>query len=106
MRIPYEVLILGLLLLPQVHALDFSGGLTDGDKAQFNEMLKPVMKVYYLVQYASAAIAAVMLLFAALTFMTAGNDPRKRDSAKMMAGFVVGGLMLVWVTPFVVNFFA
>ena len=86
------------------YALDFSGGVSGSDQATFDQILAPVMKVYNLVKYAASAIAVLVLLFAGITYMTSGSDPRKRDNAKNMATYVVIGLFVIWAAPMVVNF--
>ncbi|MBM3199488.1 hypothetical protein FJZ53_01030 [Candidatus Woesearchaeota archaeon] len=91
-------------LVPSVWAVDLNDELTGEEKSAFDEILTPVMKIYNLVKYSASAIAAIALLFAAIGYMTSGSDPRKRDSAKNTAGYVVMGLFIIWATPYIVNF--
>ena len=58
-----------------VAAVDFNSEISSADKATFDSMLSPVMKVYNLVKYFASAIAVVVLLFAGITYITSGNDP-------------------------------
>lgn len=92
------------IISTSVHAVDFDQDISPQDKAQFDEMLKPVMKIYNLIKYAASVIAAIVLLIAAISFMTSGSDPRKRDVAKGMAMYVVIGLVVIWVAPLAVNY--
>ena len=89
---------------PIAHAVDFDDDISSEDKATFDKILEPVMKVYSLVKYTASVVAVLVLLFAGISYMTSGNDPRKRDQAKNMASYVVVGLFVVWAAPMVVNF--
>ena len=103
----YAIVILCLLLaisLPVVSAVDFNQSISTQDKQTFDQILQPVMKIYNLVKYIATAIAAVVLLFAGVTYMTSGYDPKKREEAKNRVTYVVIGLIVIWATPFVVNF--
>jgi len=99
------LLVMAILVLPLIHsvsAVDFDQP-TASEKAQFDEILTPVMMIYNLVKYGATAIAAVMLLFSGITYMTSGGDPKKKETAKNMATYVIIGLLIIWVAPFVVN---
>ena len=92
-----------LVLLPTfVAALDSE--ISSDDKAQFDQILTPVTKVYNLVKYSASVIAGLFLLFAGITYMIAGNDIKKRDQAKNMAGYVIIGLIVIWAAPLVINY--
>ena len=78
---------------------------TDADKAKFDQVLQPVFMVYNLVKYIASAVAALFLLFAGMTYMTAGSDPGKREKAKNMAMYVIIGLIVIWAAPIVVTLF-
>ncbi len=99
----FSLFILLLLAGNFVLAVDFSQGPSSEDKATFDQILKPVMKIYNLVKYVASAIAAVVLLFAGVTYMVSGSDPKKRDNAKSMAMYVVIGLVVIWAAPMVVQ---
>ena len=87
-----------------VSAIDFNQSISSQDKQTFDKILEPVMKIYNLVKYVATAIAVLVLLFAGITYMTAGADPKKRDTGKQMATYVVIGLVIIWAAPWVVNF--
>ena len=87
-----------------VLAVDFNQQLSSQDKATFDNILEPVMKVYNFVKYAATVLAVLYLLFAAVTFIINANDQAKRDSAKTMSMYVIGGLILIWVAPLIVQF--
>ena len=98
----YQILLLLLLLIPIVTAFDFDEP-TASEQAIFNEILAPVMKIYSLVKYAATSIGALVLLFAGISYMTSGGDPKKKDTAKNMATYVIIGLVIIWIAPLVVN---
>ena len=92
-----------LLAANFVLAVDFSQEPSADEKATFDQILEPVMKIYNLVKYVASAIAGIVLLFAGITYMTSGADPKKRDNAKSMAMYVVIGLVVIWAAPLVVQ---
>ena len=96
--------IFALIIMQFVLAVDFNQPISASDKATFDQILEPVMKVYNLVKYSATVIAVIVLLFASLTFMTSGSDPGKREKAKNMAMYVVIGLIVIWAAPMIVNF--
>ena len=93
-----------IFALPIAQAADFDDDISDEDKATFDKILEPVLKVYNLVKYAARIIAVLVLLFAGINYMISGSDPRKRDQSKNMAMYVVVGLIVIWAAPTVVNF--
>lgn len=95
---------LAFMALQFVVAVDFSQPISDGDKQTFDQILEPVMKVYNLVKYCATVLAVIVLLFAGISYMTAGDDPRKREMAKNMAMYVIIGLIVIWAAPLIVNF--
>ena len=105
MKLLREILLLIFVLTltgtQVVHAIDFDQPV---DTATFDQMLEPVMKIYNFIKYAASAIAAIVLLLAGVAYMTSGGNIGKREIAKNMATFVVVGLIVIWATPFVVNF--
>jgi len=107
MKLPSEILLLIFaitLLGPQLvyAAVDFDSG--NVDTSTFDQVLQPVMKIYSFIKYAASAVAGIVLLLAGLTYMTSGANPGKRETAKNMATFVVVGLIVIWATPFIVNY--
>lgn len=100
------ILLLALMvMLPLVVAetVDLDTEVTPEDKAQFDEILTPVMKIYNFIKYISTAVAAIFLLYAGISYMTSGADPRKRDTSKNIAMYVVIGLIIIWAAPIVIN---
>lgn len=100
--------VLGLLFLPLVLAegdnADLDTDITNEDKEKFDEILQPVVKIYNFIKYIATIVAAIFLLFAGISFMTSGDDPKKRDQAKSIATYVIVGLLVIWAAPFIVNF--
>ena len=87
-----------------VSAIEFDQPISSEDKQTFDQILEPVLKIYNLVKYIATAIAVIVLLFAGISYMTSGGDPKKRDTAKHMATYVIVGLVVIWAAPLVVNF--
>jgi uncharacterized membrane protein len=98
------LLFLFMLSFTLASAIDYNGNLSADDKASFDEILKPVMKVYNLLKYVASAIAILVLLLSGVNYMISGSDPQKRESAKYMAMYVIVGLIIIWAAPLVVNF--
>ncbi len=93
-----------LLLLPVAFAeIDFDDGLTDQEEAQVDKILEPVMKVYNILKYTATIIGVLMIVFAGISFVTAGGQTAKKDRAKHMIAGVVVGLIVIWVAPLVVK---
>ena len=82
---------------------DLNNELTTEDKQNFDEILQPVMKIYGFVKYVTTVIAAIFLVFAGISYMTSGNDPRKRDEAKSVVSYVIIGVLIIWATPMIIN---
>ncbi len=93
-----------LLVSQFVLAVDFNQTISTQDKAMFDQILSPVMKVYNLIKYSATVIAVLVLLFAGITYIISGSDPGKREQAKNMAMYVVIGLIIIWAAPLIVNF--
>ena len=102
--------ILGLALLAFffcmqiVSAMDFSKNITAQDKATFDKILDPVLKIYNLVKYTATVIAVLVLLFAGVTYILSAGNPADREKAKNMAMYVILGLVVIWAAPLIVNF--
>lgn len=92
-------------MLPVVFAdrADLDTELSAEDRAQFDEILTPVMKIYNFVKYIASVIAAIALLGAGISYMGSGNDPRKRETSKNIAMYVVIGLVIIWAAPLIVQ---
>ena len=99
------VTLLIFLMVPLVAAdtASLNTSITAQDKAKFDQILEPVMKIYNFVKYISTVVAAMFLLFAGITYMSSGSDPRKRDQAKNIATYVVIGLVVIWAAPLIIG---
>ena len=86
-------------------AVDLSEEISTDDEAAFDEILEPVMDVYNFVKYVATVVAALVLVGAGILFMMSGSNSAKREQAKNMVMYVVVGLIIIWVAPFVVEFF-
>ena len=98
------LVMLALCITPLVLAVEFNGTISPEDQATFDEILSPVMKVYNFIKYAATVLAVLFLVFAGVTFIMSGDDTAKRESAKTMAGYIVVGLIIIWVAPLVVQY--
>lgn len=98
------VVLLLILSTQLVLAVDFDEDISDEDKATFDNILEPVMKIYNFVKYSATVLAVVFLVFAGVTFIMSGSDQAKRESAKMMGMYIVIGLIVIWVAPLVVGY--
>ena len=98
--------IIMLLLLAVVPAVSAAGidSISDEDKELFDEILTPITKVYQLVKYVATTVAGLVLLFAGISYMVSGGDPKKRDQSKSMAMYVIVGLVIIWAAPLLVDF--
>ena len=85
-------------------AIDFNQDISAQDKATFDQMLNPILKIYNFAKYTATVFAVVILLFAGITFITSAGDPAKKEKAKSMAMYVIVGLVVIWAAPLIVNF--
>ena len=97
-------LVLLLITSNLAAAADFNSTISADDKAKFDQILQPVMKVYNFIKYAATVVAVVVLLFAGINYIVSGSDPRSRENSKNMAMGVVIGLIVIWEAPLIVNF--
>ena len=98
------ILFASLMALQIVAAVDFNQTISEQDKQSFDQILSPVLKIYNLVKYSATVLAVMVLLFAGITYITSGSDPKKRETAKSMGMYVVIGLVVIWAAPLIVNF--
>ena len=73
------------------------------DRRKFDEILQPVVKIYTFVKYISTLVAVIFLLYAGITYMTSGGDPKQRDQAKNIAAYVIIVMLIIWAAPLLVN---
>ena len=93
-----------LLAMQFALAIDFNQSISAQDKATFDQMLNPVLKIYNFAKYTATVIAVVVLLFAGISYIMSAGDPAKREKAKSMAMYVIVGLVVIWAAPLIVNF--
>ena len=95
-----------VMMIGQASAqIDFSEP-SASDKAAFDKILEPVIKIYNLLKYGATAIAAIFLVIAGISWMASGDDIKKRDSAKGKVGLIIAGMAVIWAAPFIVNLLA
>jgi hypothetical protein len=83
--------------------LNFDQGLSVEEEAQVDAILAPVMKVFNIVKYGATIIGVLVIVFAGVSFLTAGGETSKKQRAKHMMAGVVVGLIVIWVAPLVVK---
>ena len=98
--IPLALLLLGAFPLVSADVYE----VTEDDEEVFDNILEPVGKIYGLVQYGASLVALLFLTYAGISYMSAGNDSKKRDNAKSTAAYVIIGLVVIWASPFLVNY--
>ena len=99
------LLLVMLTVLPIAFAkIDFNSSISKEDEKQFDAILAPVMKIYNFIKYAASVAGVLMLVFAGITFVTAGSELGKKEKAKNMAVGVVIGLILIWIAPLIVQY--
>jgi type IV secretory pathway VirB2 component (pilin) len=103
-KIFFAVLFCLIALAPLVMAFDLNGTITPDEKTKFDEILSPVQKIYNFVKYVATAIAVIFMLYAGISYMTSGNDVKKRDTAKSIFSYVIIGLIIIWAAPLIVGF--
>ena len=62
------LLLLGMLM-PMVLAQNFDNPISAEDKATFDSILEPVMKIYNLIKYVATVIAVIIIIVAAIIFI-------------------------------------
>lgn len=92
----FAVISMGFVM-PVVHA-------QTTDTTAYNEILKPIQKIYDLVRYAATLLALLGFVFAAIQLILAGTNTGKREKAKAMMASIVGGLFVIWAAPLVVPY--
>ena len=105
-KILAPIVFLLLLALPIVLAApNFNTPLDPNDQQALDQILDPVMRIYTAVKYVATVIGVLMMVFAGISFMTAGAEIVKKERAKIMAVGVIIGLIVIWVAPLVVQYF-
>ena len=98
------IFLLLFLSVPIASAIEFEGEISPEDQETFDNILEPVMKIYNFVKYSATVLAVLFLIFAGVTFIMSGNDQAKREKAKMMATYIIVGLIVIWVAPLLVGY--
>jgi hypothetical protein len=99
----FTILILMVIAMPFAMA-DLDDEITEEEQEAFDEILTPVMKIYNFVKYSATTLAALFMVFSAVSFMTSGEDQRKREGAKKSISYIIVGLMVIWAVPYVISF--
>lgn len=100
----WKTYMLVLLMSMPLVAAGFDDPISSSDKAMFDQILEPVMRVYNFVKYAGTVLAVVFLVFAGIQYIMSGADQAKREQAKMMATYIVIGLVIIWMAPMIVTY--
>ena len=100
----FTLLLILILPIGALADIDLDQDIPADQKQEFDSILEPVMKVYNFIKYSATVLGALFLVFAGISFMTASGDKGKREKAKDMAMYVVVGLIVIWITPLIINF--
>ncbi len=82
---------------------EFSFAASNQDIIAFDNILSPLNRFYDLAKYSSTLIASLFLVFSGISYITAGNDPKKKSSIKMSIAYILIGLALIWAAPYIVS---
>lgn len=61
--------------------------------------------IYWLLQF-SGIVAIVLIIIAGIRFITSGGDPKRVESGKKMFTFALIGLVIIFLSFFILNFIA
>lgn len=92
-----------ILSMPFISAADMNATITAQEKAQFDQILTPVFKIYHLMLYLVSAVAICYAVYIGIQFMLSGGESKKREEAKTSLTYVGIGLLVVWAAPYVVQ---
>jgi uncharacterized membrane protein len=96
-----KAIVLPIALFAAMFVLQLA--LVSAANATYDQILQPVQAIYDLIKYSVTIIAGLVLLFAGITYITAGSNPGKREQAKEMVMYVLIGLAVIWAAPLVVK---
>ena len=86
-----------MFLAPMVLSQDVT--LTPEQQEAKDQLENAVWVIYDIFKYVATAVGALLIAFAGLKFMGAGNDPMQRNQAKTWITYIVVGLVLIWLAP-------
>ncbi|MDP2749572.1 MAG: pilin [Nanoarchaeota archaeon] len=92
-----------MLSMPFISAADLNASISAEEKAQFDQILTPVFKIYHLMLYLVSAVAICYGIYIGIQFMLSGGESKKREEAKNALTYVGIGLLVVWAAPYVVQ---
>ena len=99
----FLVLFLALMIVPIVLAYDFNDKPSADEKSLFDNFLEPLMRIYRFIKYVATAIGVLVITIAGIVAITSGNDPERRNKAKEMIGYVLIGILIIWLAPLIVQ---
>lgn len=99
----YIMLILAFMIAPVVLAYSFDDQPTTQEKSLFDNFLEPVMRIYRFIKYVATAIGVLVITIAGIVAITSSNDPERRNKSKEMIGYVLIGLLIIWLAPLIVQ---
>lgn len=98
------LVLISCVFMLQLVAAQFNNTITPQEQQTFDTILVPIMRIYNLVKYAATFIAVIMLVFAGISYIASGSDPKKREGAKGTIMYVFIGLAIIWAAPWFVQF--
>jgi len=87
-----------------VRAGDFDQPVSEQEKELFKQMFKPLLSLFNMIKFLASIVAGVYLSWGAVNLMTAGDDFKKRETAKQKLSFAVLGMMIIWGIPYFMQF--
>ena len=87
-----------------VMAGDFDQPVNDQQKTLFRQMFQPLLSLFTMIKFLASIVGGVYLSWGALNLMTAGDDFKKRETAKTKLTFAVLGMMIIWGIPYFMQF--
>ena len=69
-----------------------------------SSITEPLDKVYTALKAVVSVAAIIVLTIAGAKLMFSGDNLPARENAKLMVGYAVIGLVVVWAAPFVVSY--
>ena len=101
------LLLLTLMAVPLVLAEpDFEQDLSASEKAKADEVLTPIILLYRYLTYGATVIGIMVIVYAGIMLMIAGDEQAKKQRSKNMIVGVVIGLILIWSAPLIIDILA
>tara|TARA_Y100000310_G_scaffold153969_1_gene153546 strand:- start:1155 stop:1490 length:336 start_codon:yes stop_codon:yes gene_type:complete len=78
-----------------VQAVEIDETVSDEEKAAFETIFEPIIKIYHFIMYAASISAVIGLIICGFVVILSGNDITKRQNAKVWMGCILFGLIII-----------